>query len=190
LVHTDPDGRIFRKLFDAVSDFLKRSLGRAAPPGEITIDPAAQALVDEGLLTEEQAMRVSRGATASLTQQGLIEATSDLGGGVVVAGMIVGSELAMQGMSERVFSAVERGPLARALGQLFRRRDKIPGGTAGAIRHELRTGELVGGRSHLIKGAERSRELESILKSEPLSPQDRRVAEAVLDDLRSALRGE
>lgn len=36
--------------------------------------------------------------------------------------------------------------LQRAINELFRPTDKIPGGTAGAIRHELQTGELVGVR--------------------------------------------
>lgn len=38
------------------------------------------------------------------------------------------------------------------------------GGLSDAIRHELKTGELVGGKSHIQKGMERLKNLENILK--------------------------
>lgn len=58
-----------------------------------------------------------------------------------------------------------------------------------AIRHELNTGQLVGGKSHLQKGQERVKNLENILKKEQLSPQDKALAEALLQDLKAALSG-
>lgn len=79
--------------------------------------------------------------------------------------------------------------LEGALRELFRESDKIPGGTAGAIRQELKTGVPVGGRSHIQKGQERVTQLERILAREELSPADRATAESVLRDLRDALSG-
>jgi len=79
--------------------------------------------------------------------------------------------------------------LQNTLRELFRDSDKIPGGTAGAVRHELKTGELVGGKSHLQKGRERVVRLERILAQENLSPDDRALAERILHDLREALAG-
>lgn len=79
--------------------------------------------------------------------------------------------------------------LKNAMSSLFRRSDKIPGGTAGAIRSEKATGGLVGGKSHVIKGEQSIRRLERIIKQEPLNSSDRRIAEEVIRDLRDALAG-
>ncbi len=62
------------------------------------------------------------------------------------------------------------------------------GGTADAIRHELATGELVGGRSHIQKGRDRLRQIERILRRNPNHP-DRELLEKLADDLRDALGG-
>lgn len=62
------------------------------------------------------------------------------------------------------------------------------GGTADAIRHELATGELVGGRSHIQKGKDRLRQIERILRRNPDHP-DRELLERLADDLRDALGG-
>ena len=61
--------------------------------------------------------------------------------------------------------------------------------TMDAIRHELKTGELVGGKGHLQKGQERVKNLENILKKEQLGTQDKALAEALLQDLKNALSG-
>jgi hypothetical protein len=72
--------------------------------------------------------------------------------------------------------------------ELFRESETMPGGTAGAVRHEVRTGVLVGGKSHIRKAIERRRQLQHILQREHLSPQDRSTAEQLFNDLRDALR--
>jgi hypothetical protein len=78
--------------------------------------------------------------------------------------------------------------LQRVIQELFRAGATIPGGTAGAVRHEVRTGTLVGGKSHMRKAIERRRQLQRILSHERLSPQDRSTAQQLLDDLSAALR--
>jgi hypothetical protein len=72
--------------------------------------------------------------------------------------------------------------------ELFRPTDLIPGGTAGAIRYELQTGRLIGGRSHIRKGIERARQLAKIIREGHLSVTDQATAQAVLDDLLDALK--
>lgn len=80
--------------------------------------------------------------------------------------------------------------LRNAIDQIYR-----PGATTGdgsladAIRHQLSTGELVGGKDHLIKGAERVKNLENIIKKETLSNSDSQLAQRLLNDLKNALGG-
>ena len=78
--------------------------------------------------------------------------------------------------------------LQRVIQELFRAGETVRGGTAGAVRHEVRTGALVGGKSHICKAIERRRQLQNILRREDLSPQDRATAQQLLDDLSDALR--
>ena len=58
---------------------------------------------------------------------------------------------------------------------------------AGAVRHELSTGQLVGGKSHLRKGAEAIRGLTNWLRSHPdARKHDIETAEKWLRDLKDA----
>lgn len=77
--------------------------------------------------------------------------------------------------------------LKRAFGQLWRKGDHIPGGTAGAIIYEVTTKGLVGGKSHEQKGKDRLRELEKILKEENLNQDDTKKVIEVMEDLKYAL---
>lgn len=63
------------------------------------------------------------------------------------------------------------------------------GGLADAIRYEIKTGKLVGGKSHIQKGAERLRNLERISKHENLTKQERKIIEGLIKDLKYALGG-
>lgn len=63
------------------------------------------------------------------------------------------------------------------------------GSTAAAIRHELRTGELVGGKSHIKKGRERMKNLENLLNNRKLNKKDRKIAQKLYDDLKKSLGG-
>ncbi|GIO41753.1 hypothetical protein J41TS4_15110 [Paenibacillus apis] len=84
----------------------------------------------------------------------------------------------------------ENQKLQNAINQLYRPNATVGNGsTMDAIRHELNTGQLVGGKSHLQKGQERVKNLENILKKEQLSTQDKALAEALLQDLKAALSG-
>ncbi len=78
--------------------------------------------------------------------------------------------------------------LQRVIRELYRTHTRIPGGTAGAVRQEVRTGERIGGKSHIRKAIERRRQLQHLLRRTDLSDQDRVTAQQLLDDLRDALR--
>ncbi|NPD03760.1 hypothetical protein HN031_03560 [Nocardioides sp. zg-1308] len=57
-----------------------------------------------------------------------------------------------------------------------------------AIRHELRTGETVHNRRHIIKGEETLRGLEKWLQNNPHAPaSDRSLAQKLASELREAL---
>jgi hypothetical protein len=81
--------------------------------------------------------------------------------------------------------------LLRAFNELFRENAKIPGGTAGAIILETKTGVLVGDKSHKRKGEERRRQLKKIQDQDKqehkLTARDKQNLENVLEDLDYAL---
>jgi RHS repeat-associated protein len=78
--------------------------------------------------------------------------------------------------------------LQNVIKALFQPGDKIPGGTAGAIRYELSTGATVGGKTHVQKGIERVSQLKKLVHDPTLSPEDRKIAQQLLDDLQNALK--
>ena len=61
------------------------------------------------------------------------------------------------------------------------------GSTAAVFKKEIRTGYLVGGRSHIRKGQERIRQLKKILDTQQLSVSDRIIANKLLKELKKAL---
>lgn len=90
---------------------------------------------------------------------------------------------------ESGFQKIDSPALKGIIDQLFKPGDKIPGGTAGAVRHELKTGEAVGGKLHSIKAAERASQLQKLANTGTLSANDYAVAKALIQDLRNALAG-
>lgn len=73
--------------------------------------------------------------------------------------------------------------------QLYRKGASVgDGGTADAIRKQLLTGELVGGKDHVRKGRERLRQIRRLLSKYPNHP-DRVLLEKLRDDLKRALGG-
>jgi hypothetical protein len=72
--------------------------------------------------------------------------------------------------------------------ELYREGDRMPGGTAAALREEARTGKPYGGDGfHDVKGTSSIKGLENVLDDQPdLSRTDRLVARAELADLSSA----
>ena len=62
------------------------------------------------------------------------------------------------------------------------------GGTAGAIFHELKTGEKIGGKTHIRKGEELKRELEVLIENTKLTENDLETAKSLLRDLEKVLK--
>lgn len=67
--------------------------------------------------------------------------------------------------------------------QLYRAGDRYPGGTSGAIRVERLLGNAT--RNHLGKAEERIRNLQRVIREQPLDASDRAAAQRMIDDLTS-----
>jgi hypothetical protein len=85
---------------------------------------------------------------------------------------------------------VQDSKLNSIMSELYRDTAKVgSGSTADALRKELATGNLVGGKSHDIKTEQRIINLEKWIRNNPTaSPGDRASAENVLKDLQNALK--
>ena len=90
----------------------------------------------------------------------------------------------------KLLSKVSNPKLTNTIKEIYRPGAKVgDGGLADAIRHEIKTGNLVGGKSHIKKGMERLKNLERISSKESLSKQEKNIAEALINDLKQALEG-
>lgn len=110
----------------------------------------------------------------------------------------LGAGISVPETKEKETNSVKESLLARAtqndsknlVKELYRSGSKIgDGGTADALRHELKTGKLVGGKSHKIKAQERVKQINNILKKNPNHP-DKDLLNKLRDDLEKALRGD
>lgn len=80
--------------------------------------------------------------------------------------------------------------LKNTIKEMYRPGAKIgDGGLSDAIRHEIKTGNLVGGKSHIQKGKERIRNLENIIRMQELNPSDSKMAKELVEDLKKAMEG-
>ena len=77
--------------------------------------------------------------------------------------------------------------LQNFINMLFQATDQMPGGTAGAVRSEIRTGELLSQAGHSIKAQEVINGLQKLVNSGTLSQADTATAKGLIEDLRSAL---
>lgn len=97
-----------------------------------------------------------------------------------------------KGISKResLLKEVKNEKLKNSIKELYREGSSIgDGGTADAIRYELKTNKLVGGKSHIQKGKERLKNLNNILKREKLNERDREIIMFLIKDLENALEG-
>lgn len=87
--------------------------------------------------------------------------------------------------------SVKNSKLKELIDELYRPNAKIgSGSTADAVRHELATGEQIGGASHSQKATDAVKSLERWLGNNPAAtPGDRAAAENVIKDLMNALDG-
>jgi RHS repeat-associated protein len=104
----------------------------------------------------------------------------------------IAESVATRGVARPAVTDSKLGNLVKDLYKGASTTDPIgTGSTADAIRHEMATGQAVGGRFHTQKGTEYSRALENWLSRNPnASAADRSAAQSLLDDLRNALGGQ
>lgn len=96
----------------------------------------------------------------------------------------------MSARGKELFEKAENVKVKNVIKELYRPGAEIgDGGTADAIRHELSSGEFVGGKSHIRKGIERLKNLENIIKSLNLTDCDKQIVKELYDDLKDALKG-
>jgi hypothetical protein len=92
-------------------------------------------------------------------------------------------------MREQLLGDATTNEARRVVNELYRPgAEHGDGGTADAIREQLRTGKLIGGKDHIRKGRERLRQINRILARNPDHP-DRALLERLRDDLEDALGG-
>ena len=93
-------------------------------------------------------------------------------------------------IKEALVKIVSNNGLKNTIKELYRPGAKIgDGGTAAAIKKELKTGVLVNGKSHINKGKERVKNLTNLINSGRLSKTDTIVAKKLRNDLNKALGG-
>jgi hypothetical protein len=87
----------------------------------------------------------------------------------------------------RVFS-VTNVKLLNALNDLFRQASKLPGGTAGALRWESKTGVPFGSATgHLTKAIQMISRLQDIAKTQQLTQDEQQLINLLIKDLQSAI---
>jgi hypothetical protein len=84
--------------------------------------------------------------------------------------------------------AVSNPTLQSIVQKLFQATDVLPGGTAGAVRYEPATGDLMSPSGHSLKAQEVVTALTNLLKSGRLSFNDQIVSRQLIQDLSDALK--
>ncbi len=106
------------------------------------------------------------------------------------SGHFSGTSGAKNTIRNKLLNSVKNDTLKNTINEIYRPNAIIgDGGLADAIRHELKTGNLVKGKSHIQKGKERIKNLENILKNQNLNNSDKKIAQNLLEDLKDALEG-
>jgi RHS repeat-associated protein len=120
---------------------------------------------------------------------------------VTVAGVAVGAEVGVMVAAtagtaavatvgrwglQRLAIGASSPALLNLINRLYQAQDEIPGGTAGAVRNEVMTGEYING-GHSIKAAEMITALQNLIKSGQLSGSDQTIAGHIISDLKNSL---
>ncbi|MDF2804621.1 MAG: hypothetical protein K0S61_4526, partial [Anaerocolumna sp.] len=92
--------------------------------------------------------------------------------------------------SDILIKSASNSNLKNAIREMYRVGASVGDGSlAAAIRVEAKYGTLVGGKSHLIKGRERIRQLEKLMGSGKLNQSDWKIANNLAIELKRALNG-
>jgi RHS repeat-associated protein len=204
----DADGKNCRSLSDAqYNDYLKSIQGSnlyVTPGGTINYQNENGSITKVGSATyyNERAenaagfLNFTIGVLAPNYLSVLGPLASSLRAGTSIAS--IGLEGAAEAANTRALVAelslmkpnVTNPKLAEIVNELFQTTDKLPGGTAGAVRWEMRTGELLSPKGHFQEAVELVTQLDRFLKNNPgISANDQGVAKELIRDLQNALGG-
>jgi hypothetical protein len=155
--------------------------GGALMAGAFTAAPGvATAVAVDGAAVAEGVVTTATGLKAVQSGRSMMEANK--------SGAAAESGPATETPRSSIKRPASKDPdLNNILEQLFRQSDRVPGGTAGAVRNEYNTSLPTGGKFHLQKAQDSIRALNRILKRADLDPVDRATAEAVVKDLQNAV---
>jgi RHS repeat-associated protein len=104
--------------------------------------------------------------------------------GAAVAGPAVAST-AYRFILQRLALSATSPALLAAINKLYQEQDEVSGGTAGAVRNEVMTGEYING-GHSIKAGEMINRLNNLIQG-GLDSHDHNIAERLISDLKSSL---
>jgi RHS repeat-associated protein len=137
--------------------------------------------VQRGVLMAEPGVNIAAAGTAAV-----------MGG--AFAGMAYGAWAGGTALTTLSIPAATLPPLVSnptlqsIVNKLFQVTDKLPGGTAGAVRYELATGDLMSPSGHSGKAQEVIVALTNLLKSGKLSYNDQIVSRQIIQELSDALK--
>lgn len=111
--------------------------------------------------------------------------------GAAIAGPPVAAA-AWRFILQRLALSATSPALIEVVNKLYQETDEISGGTAGAVRNELTTGQYLNtgsgiDGSHLIKASNTINELTSLIKSGELDGHNQMIAEHLISDLKNSL---
>ncbi len=89
----------------------------------------------------------------------------------------------------RLLNSTQNTKLKGVIDELYRAKDDVFGGTAGAVRYERATGKLLSPTGHTQKAQGRAKELSTFIKRADISTSDRQLATELRNDLLNALAG-
>jgi RHS repeat-associated protein len=105
-------------------------------------------------------------------------------GAVAAAPIVTG--VARWGLQRLATEAVD-AELKQVTEMLYQATDEIPGGTAGAVRSEIATGQYIEASNHIIKAGEMVTKLTNMIQSGRLSGSDLMIAAHLLSDVKNSL---
>jgi len=85
-----------------------------------------------------------------------------------------------------ISDSIQDQKLRNIFNEFYQSSDALPGGTAGAIKHTVKTGELVHGSDHFIKGDGFVNGLNKLLQNFSLNQEDRAIAQKLFDQLKNS----
>jgi hypothetical protein len=122
-------------------------------------------------------------------------ASTASGGSILLSTDATGSLITPVGVTaiktrDALVNGVENQKLVRIINKLYQKSDTIPGGTIGAVKNEIQTGELTKGTNHLLQRApEAIRALQKVIANPSTNSADANKAQTLIKAMQNALKG-